>query len=197
MRDHQALQGSVYHVIDPLAQNPAIAPSRETCRNWFVAATKPRDEALAEVQLKQQGFGTFLPRFRKIRRHARRMTEVLAPVFPGYCFVQADPQQYPWRSINATRGVRRLVGAMNGEPQAVPSSAMAAIFERCKGGLIQSLVPEFTPGMKVRLISTAFVDRIATVELLDDKGRVQVLLDLLGQSMPMRVSPDAIEPFAA
>jgi transcription antitermination factor NusG len=74
---------------------------------------------------------------------------------------------------------------------------MAAIFERCKGGLIQSLVPEFTPGMKVRLISTAFVDRIATVELLDDKGRVQVLLDLLGQALPMRVSPDAIEPFAA
>ena len=187
----------MYQVSDPLAQHAAITPSREKCRNWFVAATKPRDEALAEAQLKQQGFDTFLPRFRKIRRHARRATEVLAPVFPGYCFVQADPQQYPWRSINSTRGVRRLVGAMNGEPQAVPPSAMAAIFERCKGGLIQSLVPEFTPGMKVRLISTAFVDRIATVELLDDKGRVQVLLDLLGQALPMRVSPDAIEPFAA
>ena len=125
---------------DPLAQHAAITPSREKCRNWFVAATKPRDEALAEAQLKQQGFDTFLPRFRKIRRHARRATEVLAPVFPGYCFVQADPQQYPWRSINSTRGVRRLVGAMNGEPQAVPPSAMA-----------RSVIPVIEPPVMVTL----------------------------------------------
>lgn len=161
---------------------------------WYVAATQPQKEALAQGQLQNQGFGAFVPRFRKQRRHARRVVDVLVPVFPGYIFVQAEPTQYPWRSINSTRGVRQLIGAGGGAPKSVSPDVMAAIFARCSSGLIDTLMPVLKPGMEVKFISTAFADRIATIEQLDERGRIHVLLEILGQPVSLQVDACALEP---
>lgn len=165
-----------------------------TFDKWYVAATQPQKEALAQGQLQNQGFGAFVPRFRKQRRLARRVVDVLAPVFPGYIFVQAEPAQYPWRSINSTRGVRQLIGAGSGSPKSVAPDVMAAIFARCSSGLIDTLMPVLVPGMAVKFISTAFADRIATIEQLDERGRIRVLLEILGQPVSLNVDAGALEP---
>jgi transcriptional antiterminator RfaH len=38
---------------------------------WYVAQTQPNAEAKAVAHLNRQGFGTYLPRYLKRRRHAR------------------------------------------------------------------------------------------------------------------------------
>ena len=46
-------------------------------------------------------------------RHARKILNVRAPLFPGYLFVSLDLTRDRWRSINSTYGVLGLI--MGGE----------------------------------------------------------------------------------
>lgn len=161
---------------------------------WYVAETNVRGEAEAQRNLERQGFASFCPRFRKQRRHARRVDYRLTPVFPGYLFVRFDSQRDPWHAINGTRGVKRLVGPANGRPQPMPAPAMHALLERCRGDVISGLFAEVEPGQPVRLISGPFANALAQVERLDERGRVHVLLDILGDSLPLRVELSAVGP---
>ena len=86
---------------------------------WYAVNTLPRREFRARQQLENQGFRVFLPQGLKTVRHARKLTNVLAPFFPRYIFVELDLTFHRWRSVNGTFGVRSLV--MQGEtPHPVP-----------------------------------------------------------------------------
>ena len=162
--------------------------------HWHVAQTLSRAEPLAERHLTRQGFLSFCPRFAKLRRHARRVDQVLTPLFPGYLFVRFDPERDQWRCINGTYGVSRLVGPPGGMPQAMPTNAMEALFDRCAQGLVRQILPAFTPGQQVRLIAGPFADQLVTIEALDAKQRVRVLLDILGQQRPVSVAVGDLAP---
>ena len=54
---------------------------------WFVVHCYPNKESIAELNLQNQGFDTYIPRYKKLRRHARRVDTVFAPLFPRYFFV--------------------------------------------------------------------------------------------------------------
>ena len=62
------------------------APSRR----WFVAQSHVHAESKAAMHLGRQGFEVYLPRYRKQRRHARRIDVVATPLFPRYPFVSID-----------------------------------------------------------------------------------------------------------
>jgi transcription elongation factor/antiterminator RfaH len=76
---------------------------------WFVAQTQPRKEAVAMQNLQNQGFMAYCPRVKRTRRHARRFETVSEPLFPGYVFVGIDVSEQPWRSVNGTFGVSRIL----------------------------------------------------------------------------------------
>ena len=66
---------------------------------WYVAQTQPNAENKALAHLARQGFVTYLPRFLKRRRHARRIDVVAAPLFPRYLFIAIDMSMQRWRSV--------------------------------------------------------------------------------------------------
>lgn len=148
--------------------------------SWYVAETQPRKEALAAMHLGRQSFDYFLPRYRKTRRHARKFDTVLAPLFPGYIFVSFDREQANWRAINGTFGVRRLICSEGGMLQSMPSRIVAALQARCNGGIFEAALDSLKPGEKVRILHGPFAELIAQVKSLDDRGRVALLLDVLG-----------------
>jgi transcription antitermination factor NusG len=53
-----------------------------------------------------------------------------------------------------------------------------------------------TPGQSVRILSGPFVDFVGTLELLDDAGRVRVLLEMMGTAVPVTLRRTAICPAA-
>ena len=53
---------------------------------WCVAYTHSGKENLAAGQLAAQGFKTYLPKYRKTVRHARKVRDIKAPLFPRYLF---------------------------------------------------------------------------------------------------------------
>ena len=183
------------------ACNPSSARTPQSLRytpspgvpSWYVASTIPRKESLALAQLERQGFSAFLPRFRKPWRHARRQGVRLAPLFPGYVFIAFDPASAPWRSINGTFGVGRLIGSDTG-PQSVPEAFMRQLMARCENGIVASLVDGLEPGERVRIMSGPFADRLAVIEKLDGAARVSVLLEVMGTQARLKVSASQLAP---
>ena len=76
---------------------------------WHLIQFKPNAHRLAQRNLKRQDFEVFLPMQEITRRKASRFVSDLRPLFPGYMFVGVDSRAAPWRTINSTIGVSRLV----------------------------------------------------------------------------------------
>lgn len=157
---------------------------------WFAVHTRPHSESLASVHLKLQGFNVFCPRYRKIIRHARQRREVEAPLFPGYIFLQLDLDE-PWSAVNGTRGVRRIL-AQGERPLALPAGFIEALQEQMREQGVLKLEPVFRVGEAVRLVEGPFAEWIGRVERLDAGGRVEVLLELLGRSVAVKLRPEAL-----
>ena len=77
--------------------------------NWAVINTHPHREQVAVENLQRQEFRAYCPMVRRQRRHARRVTDVLRPLFPGYLFTQVSSDMQRWRPMLSTFGVRAVV----------------------------------------------------------------------------------------
>ena len=161
---------------------------------WCVVNSLPHQEGRAEANLVRQGYRVWLPTFRRSRRHARRIETVLAPLFPGYLFVELNLTQQIWSPINGTFGVRRLL-CENMRPACVPNSFMEALQKRTNDeGIVAMAASSLRPGQKVRLVAGPFIDCIGTLLRLDAKDRVALLLSILGQEVRAVVSAEMIAP---
>jgi len=158
---------------------------------WYAAHVRPHAERIACANLERQNFRTFLPVQRRTVRHARQFRTSLAPMFPGYVFTAFDPARDRWRAINSTIGIVSLVMAGD-HPLPVPQ------------GLVETLMtlPSFegrygealSAGQKVRMLTGPFAEMIGTLDCLDDRGRVQVLLTMMGTQIPVRSTVDLLIP---
>ena len=160
---------------------------------WYVVQTQANAENKAVANLRRQGFATYLPRYLKRRRHARRVDFVPAALFPRYVFVEIDMAVHRWRSIYSTVGVSRLV--CNGDcPAPVPDDVVGSLRSRENAsGLVQfDQRPKFTIGDKIRVMEGAFCDCLGIFDGMSDSERVEILLDLLGRKVRVLIGAEAI-----
>lgn len=155
--------------------------SAVTGKNWYVVMTHARSEAIAAEHLRRQGFETYLPRIRRVTRHARRTETLSSPLFPRYVFVAFDQTCQRWQAIRSTVGVTHLVGDAGG-----PSRIPARIVEELRGsqdvgGFIPLQPAPFAPGQKLQITGGAFAFCSALYEFMSDNDRVAVLLDIMGR----------------
>jgi transcriptional antiterminator RfaH len=160
---------------------------------WHVVQSHFHSEAKAQIHLARQGFETYLPRYLKRRRHARRVDVVGAPLYPGYLFVAFDPAVAQWRSIRSTVGVTRLL--CNGElPRTIDGSIIDGLRNReDEQGFIQlAQRSRFAGGDKVRVRDGIFSDCLGLFENMTDRERVVILLDLLGRKVRVTLDEEFI-----
>lgn len=151
---------------------------------WYVVHTQVHQESVAELNLRRQGFATYLPRYLRRRRHARRVETVARPLFPRYLFVALDIARHRWQSIHSTIGVSHLVQA--GErPLPLPDGVVDEIKARetNEGWVALGLPAGVRPGSDVRLIEGIFSECQGTLERLVDERRVTILMRLLGREV--------------
>jgi transcriptional antiterminator RfaH len=158
-----------------------------------VVHTLPFAEARAEEQLWRQKFQTFQPKRYKTIRHARKLSTVEAPFFPRYLFIVLDLDRHQWRSINGTIGVSRLV--MCGDrPNPVPHGIVEALIEVADARGVVQFDRKLQLGGSVRLLAGPFAEQIAILDKLDDAGRVQVLLHVLGRQVAISTNANNLLP---
>lgn len=162
---------------------------------WCVAHTQPSKELVAKQHLLDQGYEAYLPRFKKICRHARKIEERLVPLFPRYIFIGMDLSSAKWGNINNTRGISYLLMSDTTNPAKVPTPVINELRAQEIGESIVaplSLI-NFIKGKKVRVLEGAFREQIAIFESMDDKSRVQLLLTFMGREMKMILPMYAVE----
>ena len=164
-------------------------------KRWFLIWSLPKSERQAQRNLEAQGFKTFLPQFKKTIRHARKLKTVKAPLFPRYLFVALDLERDRWLSVRGTVGVSRLLCHHHGLPIPVPAGIVETLLEHSDGDLTRSDIG-LIKGQNVQILSGPFVNFIGSLERLDDGGRVQVLLKMMGAAVPIMLHRSALAPAA-
>lgn len=162
---------------------------------WYVVQTQPHGEAKAIFHLERQEYRIFCPRVKKTVRHARKVSHVLAPLFPNYLFLNLDITRERWRSVNGTYGVARII-LQNEMPQPVPLGVVEAIQARIGENGAIDFTPAFKIGQSVKICEGPFTDLIGTLERLDASGRVRVLLDLMGRAVSVSTRAEMLSPAA-
>ncbi|MDW8371349.1 MAG: transcription termination/antitermination NusG family protein [Geminicoccaceae bacterium] len=180
--------------------NPSLAtgerwstPSLATGERWYCVMTQPRREAWAFENLARQGFRGWLPLLTRTVRHARRVRTVKSALFPRYGFLALDLGRDRWRSVNGTLGV---VGLLMDEdrPRPVPPGVVEQLqaLADAEGAVRYGL--EVVPGQRVRVLTGPLADRLAIVTRLDEKGRVALLLEILGAERSVILDREAVLP---
>jgi transcription elongation factor/antiterminator RfaH len=159
---------------------------------WYAANVRPNAERAALAHLSRQGFRSFLPTRLKTIRHARQFRTSIAPLFPGYLFVSLDISRERWRSVNGTVGVVSLVMTGN-EPLPVPQGVIETLIDlSSENGIVQ--FEKMQAGQRVKILTGPFAEQCGTLDSLDDRGRVHVLLDMMGMSISVISKSNQLAP---
>ena len=181
---------STIRVANPLPSDGEPLGEHE---RWYVVRTHAQSELRAAHHLGNQGFRVFVPRCWKNRRHARRTETVSAPLFPRYIFTVVDRTRDRWRSINGTFGVDRLLMS-GGEPQPVPHGLVERLIRATDAEGNVHFDFALREGQNVKVIAGPFANLIGSLEKLDERGRVRVLLELLGATIPVALPAHLVAP---
>lgn len=162
--------------------------------SWFVVYTQPQAETRALQHLERQGFHCFLPRIRRLRRHARKVEPVTAPLFPRYLFVHLELGTRCWRAINGTRGVVGLLSD-GSRPLPVPRGVVEDLLRGCDEGAVvpAAALAGLTKHSKIRITSGPFAGQLAEVADIVRRDWVEVLLNILGVPTSLALPSYAIE----
>lgn len=157
-------------------------------------------EKFASDSLKALGATVYYPRYTRETKHARKISRVDAPVFPGYLFVLNDGA-VPFRYLNSARGVSGFLRCeTNGDPAKVPDDVVAALKSREIGGLIEVATVEsafgFKPGQELKIGRTAdsaFIGLISKFSKMVKHDLAEVQISLFGRVTPMRINVRHLE----
>ena len=147
---------------------------------WYLVQVKPNGYRLAERNLLRQGFTCFQPLARATERRGAQFRLVSRPLFPGYLFVAFDPARAPWRKINSTAGVARLL-SLGSVPREVPRGLVAELRARLDAGGHVVLSDNLSVGDRVEIQSGPFAGFLGQVARLAPEARAHLLVDLMGR----------------
>ena len=159
--------------------------------NWYLVQLKRNSYRVAQRNLKQQEFKTFLPLLDFTSKNGSKFSTSIKPLFPGYMFVNIELDRSRWHKINSTIGVSRLV-CQDGMPKRVPHEIVSALISRCDrfGKLLPPTVLEH--GDSVTVLSGALANFVATVDTIDSDKRIWVLMDIMGQLTRVQLASEQL-----
>ena len=176
-----------------MTEKPNTDRAYDIC--WYLVQCKPNAAQIAVRNLENQSFCTFLPLHETTKRKGKIFERQIRPLFPGYVFVQLNPNQGPWRQVNSTRGVNRLV-RLGAEPSAVPNEIVEALMARCdqQSILRQTSETQLHAGNQAQVTQGPFSGFIATISNIDPNNRINILIEIMGQTTKVAINADALKP---
>lgn len=160
---------------------------------WAAINTHSHREEVAAENLLRQNIRVYFPRELKRVRHARRIQNVLRPLFPGYIFAQVNPELAAWRPILSTVGVRTLV-RMGDRPSLIDGGFIDGLRAREIDGVIAKPASPYQVGQQVRLNGGVFDGLIGRIITMKDQDRLVLLTHLLQQQVRVKVTSPEVRP---
>jgi transcriptional antiterminator RfaH len=160
---------------------------------WYVAQCLPRCEGWAIKNASAQEFPTFWPRYETPNKHGA-LRQYYRGVFPGYIFVNFDTDDYSWRRICSTFGVRRILGATDAGAPPLPHGWVETMIESAPTGVIElpkETAAQFKAGDPLKITEGPLAGRIGVFQY-SEKGRVSLLLSLLSRQTSVIIPLDKV-----
>lgn len=177
------------------------APLSESQVTWYVAYTEARQEALAAMNLQQQGFLTYLPLYKTYKKPAKTSaargiaatSAMYEPMFPRYLFFRPSNSKQSISCVRSTRGVNAIIrfGASYALVQPEILKSIQEHEQQRNQEDVQALNP-FQPGRRVRLSNPA-LDGLEGLVQSASTQRVIVLMEILGRQAKLKLSPNEVE----
>jgi transcription elongation factor/antiterminator RfaH len=160
---------------------------------WYVVYTKPRKETLVQCQVQHKGVPLFFPKLRLPPSRAKQPQ--LIPLFPNYLFVRIEAA-WQYDAVRWAPGVRYVVN-FNGTPAPVDDAAIAFLQQHADTQGVLTACSTLQTGQEVLIREGPFAGLTGIIEYPPDaKGRVKVLLSLLGRQVTVPVPAAATEGVA-
>ena len=171
--------------IDPM--NSTNSVELDVSKRWYVIHTKPGDEGRVRINLHNQEIETFSPLLETYQYCNGRMIPKIKPLFPNYLFARLDLGLDYYR-VKWTRGVNKILGSGN-EPIPISEKVIQTIKERSGKDNLVKLEDELKDGDIVQVNSGPFKSlRGVFQRMMSSKGRVRILLSLIGVDVPVQIS---------
>jgi transcriptional antiterminator RfaH len=164
-----------------------VVPGEPDVRLWYVVQTKPANEDRVKGNLLNQEIEPFLPLLGTNQYSNGKVIDRIKPLFPNYLFARMDIGLHYYK-VKYTRGVSKILG--NGEgPIAISEKVIITIRERMGEDNLVKLEDELKDGDVVEVTSGPFKDlRGVFQKKMSGKGRVKILLSLIGVDVPVQIS---------
>jgi transcriptional antiterminator RfaH len=159
----------------------------ETIQHWYLVHTKPLGERTARANLERQGYAIYLPQLVQATRRQQRWSNRVVPLFPRYLFLQLDSGRQSLRPVHSTVGVSNIVrfGMRCAVVRDEVLEELRARADPATGLHRLQAAARFARGTRVRITAGPFCGINGIFEQADGTERVTILLNLLGQEMPV------------
>lgn len=166
----------------------------QAIKKWYLVYTKPRQEQVARTNLERQHYAVYLPLAQEHKRRRGKPTDVIAPLFPRYLFINLDSQTDDWGPIRSTLGVVSLVRFAH-QPAQVPDGLIETLRGReGSEGLVAITRQVFRRGARVRINEGKFAGYEGIFFARSGHDRVVILLDIMGKNARTTVDALSIGP---
>lgn len=164
-----------------------ITPNEVDSRLWYVIQTKPQNEHRVEAHLLNQGIETFLPLCASYHSCKGMVVKKITPFFPSYLFARFA-LEHDYHRVKWTRGVKKVLGFGNG-PLPISEKIVLGIKERVGEDNLIKWAEDWQEGDLVEVISGPFQGLQGIFQQkMSAKGRVKILLSLVGVDVPVQIS---------
>lgn len=159
---------------------------------WFAARTRPKSEKLADHELRNQHYETFLPLINRKLISRRKPVVHQEPLYPSYIFIRFNPEIDPWWAINSTRGIKRLLTYDSMRPRPIGDGIVEELIAQSRAGGFEEIAgyvrKAFNPGVQLKIKSGPFESQTVTC-LQDAVDQVLVFFNCFNREIRLNVDP--------
>jgi len=169
--------------------NTGVKPASE--EQWYLIASKPRQELRAVEHLDNQGIVGYCPtvKVEKLRRGKKHI--VTEALFTGYLFLRISSDNPLWHKVRSTRGIRDWV-RFGGKIAQLPAQLVEELIESSSDSENEVVINCFEPGAPVRILNGPFAGLKAIFDKPDGESRAILLVEFLGQTNRLNVANEQI-----
>lgn len=177
---------------DPTADTSELRIELLADQRWIVVRTMARCEKKFAKYCDNLDIRHYLPLRRSVKRYTRKVATHLVPIFPGYVFVQTDPNLKP-ELLESKLAAHVILTDDLSEPGLVENLKDIRIIEKATLDEEIFVRPEIFVGRTVMVRTGPLTGLSGIVRKLKTKTRITVNVDMVGQSVSLDINANEVE----
>ena len=164
------------------------------CYALYEQKVRDRIIQMQENELKNIVHRVLLPEEETVEIKNNERKEKVKKMFPGYLFVQMQPDEGAWYLLRRLPGVAKLVGAKN-EPTPVSEDEINRILRQL-GEKMKKIEVDFELAEVIKVISGPFRGYTGSIsEINPERGKLKALISIFGRETPVELEFDQVEKY--